>query len=143
MPSSQFVKSSVVTISNGASISADSKYTRVFNMTHLIPYEVYMSEPPKSSEDGTTTYNWALKQRRGHSALYAGIHSLDKDWDSYYVGFVGQISDAEDKPIEQSCYTEELKKSVECFLLEKKVVPVFLEDELHHGHYEGFCKTGT
>ncbi|KAF0420413.1 glycosyltransferase family 20-domain-containing protein [Gigaspora margarita] len=141
MPSSQFVKSSVVTISNGASISADSKYTRVFNMTHLIPYEVYMSEPPKSSEDGTTTYNWALKQRRGHSALYAGIHSLDKDWDSYYVGFVGQISDAEDKPIEQSCYTEELKKSVECFLLEKKVVPVFLEDELHHGHYEGFCKT--
>ncbi|CAG8471397.1 13987_t:CDS:10 [Racocetra persica] len=141
MPSSQFLKSSVTTISNGASISTNSKYIRIINVTHLIPYDTYMLEPPKLSEDGTTTYNWSIKPRRGHSALYAGIHSLAKDWDSYHIGFVGQIFDTEEKPIESSSFTEDLKKSLQDFLLTKKIVPVFLEDEQHHGHYEGFCKT--
>ncbi|CAG8462940.1 9200_t:CDS:2 [Racocetra fulgida] len=95
-----------------------------------------MLEPPKLSEDGTTTYNWSIRPRRGHSALYAGIHSLAKDWDSYHIGFIGQIFDTEEKPIENSSFTEDLKKSLQDFLLKKKIVPVFLEDEQHHGHYE-------
>ncbi|CAG8604108.1 9636_t:CDS:10 [Cetraspora pellucida] len=141
MPSSQFLKSSVTAISNGASTSTNSKYTRIINVTHLIPYDTYMLEPPKHSEDGTITYNWSIRQRRGHSALYAGISSLAKDWDSYHIGFVGQIFDFEEKLIENTSFTEVLKKSLQDFLLKKKIVPVFLEDEQHHGHYEGFCKT--
>ncbi|CAG8567180.1 5836_t:CDS:10 [Diversispora eburnea] len=112
---------------------------RIINVTHMIPYNPSMQNDPEQEKD----IQWTLRTRRGHSALYSGIHSLSSEWDNYHVGYIGPVYDVEEKPIELSRFTDEFKKSLDEFLAQRKVIPVWLEDSEHHGHYEGFCKTAA
>ncbi|CAG8548967.1 12250_t:CDS:10 [Acaulospora morrowiae] len=107
---------------------------RIINVTHMIPFD------PRMKVSDTEGVQWELTTRRGHSALYSGIRSLDAEWNNYHVGFVGPVFD-EEKQVESSHLTNDHKKSLEGCLAKFKVVPVWLEDAEHHGHYEGFCKT--
>ncbi|CAG8440488.1 10953_t:CDS:10 [Acaulospora colombiana] len=107
---------------------------RIINVTHMIPYDPHM----KVSE--TEGLQWSLTTRRGHSALYSGIRSLDSEWNNYHVGFIGPVFEG-DKQLEPCQLTSEIKESLEEHLAKAKIAPVWLEDSEHHGHYEGFCKT--
>jgi trehalose 6-phosphate synthase/phosphatase len=94
------------------------------------------------TQEPSNSYRWKLNPRRGHSALYSGLRSLNSSWDNHYVGYIGSILDTEEKPVENGNYSKELKQSVRERLIKENVHPVFLEDSEHHGHYEGYCKHG-
>ncbi|CAJ0644305.1 9964_t:CDS:10 [Entrophospora sp. SA101] len=111
-------------------------FRRIINTTHMIPYD-----PILLSDVSDDKYQWDLKPREDHSALYSGISSLDSKWENYHVGFVGRVYENPEKNIEPSSQTDKLKASLVDTLAEKKIVPVFLDDAEHHGHYEGYCKT--
>ncbi|RGB26990.1 glycosyltransferase family 20 protein [Rhizophagus diaphanus] len=103
----------------------------------MIPYTPVLESV---EEKPSISYNWNLKQRRGHSTLYSGLKSLNSKWDNHYVGYVGTILDKEEKPVEYSSISEELKQSLKEHLLKESISPLFLEDTEHHGHYDGYCK---
>ncbi|CEG77264.1 hypothetical protein RMATCC62417_12050 [Rhizopus microsporus] len=87
------------------------------------------------------TNNWRLTQRRGHSAMYAAIDSLKKDYQTLYIGGTGSIFTDENDPIEVNDISEEERDSLTSLLLSKyDMLPIFVEDKLASGHYEGYSK---
>ncbi|CAJ0637354.1 10966_t:CDS:10 [Entrophospora sp. SA101] len=116
-------------------IKDKTKSGRIINATHMIPYDPILLSNVKDDK-----YQWDLKPRDDHSALYSGVSSLDSGWENYHVGFVGPVYKNSEKSIEPSSQTDKLKASLVKTLAEKKILPVFLDDEEHHGHYEGYCK---
>ncbi|KAG0224637.1 threalose-6-phosphate phosphatase [Actinomortierella wolfii] len=83
-----------------------------------------------------------LETRRGHSALYSGIKSLEKDLETIQIGWVGELADQDGYVVPSKCLTESHKAAIKQKLWEKeKVVPIFLEDARAAGHYEGYCKS--
>ncbi|OZJ03390.1 hypothetical protein BZG36_04003 [Bifiguratus adelaidae] len=140
---------------------------RVISVTHQIPYNcnIIRSELPPTSPtrekikreqaaplsniprrgtvvQPTTSDKWRLLPRRGHSAMYSGIAHLTESYEVLQIGWHGTIHDAVTKElVKEDDLTEEDKADLQKMLWEKqKTVPVFLEDEISHGHYEGFCK---
>ncbi|RIA80605.1 glycosyltransferase family 20 protein [Glomus cerebriforme] len=103
----------------------------------MIPYTPVLESVTRNP---SKSYNWKLGPRRGHSALYSGLRSLNSNWDNHYVGYIGTILDTEENPVEYSNYSEELRQSLREYLIKENVSPVFLEDSDHHGHYDGYCK---
>jgi trehalose-6-phosphate synthase len=84
--------------------------------------------------------SWEFAPRRGHGAMYGGIHSLQKTWDILYIGWTGLINNITKEP------AQNLKKSDKTTLynqLEKKYscIPLFVDSENVAGHYDGYCKT--
>nr|CAG8490585.1 402_t:CDS:10 [Entrophospora candida]CAG8540337.1 11844_t:CDS:10 [Entrophospora candida] len=112
-----------------------TKRGRIINTTHMIPYDPILLSDVKDDK-----YQWDLKPRDDYSALYSGVSSLDSEWENYHVGFIGPVYENPEKSIEPSDQTDKLKASLVKTLAEKKIVPVFLDDAEHHGHYEGYCK---
>ncbi|KAF9971642.1 threalose-6-phosphate phosphatase [Actinomortierella ambigua] len=83
-----------------------------------------------------------LETRRGHSALYSGIKSLEKDLETIQIGWVGELADQDGYVIPSKCLTDSHKAAIKQKLWQKeKVVPIFLEDARAAGHYEGYCKS--
>jgi len=84
-----------------------------------------------------------LEPRRGHSAMYSGIKSLEKDMEMIQIGWVGELADQDGYVVPYKHMSEKHKQSLKDKLWEKeKVVPIFLEDSRAAGHYEGYCKSG-
>ena len=96
--------------------------------------------PPSIGEAGV----WRLKRRRGYSAMNAGIRSLDNHYKTLYIGSVGNIVTDHSKghiPSEQ--VTQEERDSLRKLLnSEHHMDPIFIDDNLAYGHYEGYCKQG-
>lgn len=87
--------------------------------------------------------SWKFQERRGHSAIYAGIRSL-KSHQVVHIGSAGQAFDDECYPLDANSFTPDLRRALEVELWEsKKCVPVFLDEKKAAGHYEGYCKTGA
>ncbi|KAG2208980.1 hypothetical protein INT47_011120 [Mucor saturninus] len=109
--------------------SALKEKGRIVNITHQIPYEIAL-------EDGS----WQFAPRRGHGAMYGGIHSLKKEWDILHIGWTGMISTGEGLPIEElsldeeNCLKKQLREDHFC-------LPIFVDNESVAGHYDGYCKT--
>ncbi|KAI1319792.1 threalose-6-phosphate phosphatase [Mortierella claussenii] len=83
-----------------------------------------------------------LDARRGHSAMYSGIKSLEKDLETIQIGWVGELADQDGYIIPAKNLSETHKQNLKEKLWQKeKVVPIFLEDSRAAGHYEGYCKT--
>ncbi|KAG0292977.1 threalose-6-phosphate phosphatase [Dissophora globulifera] len=83
-----------------------------------------------------------LDQRRGHSAMYSGIKSLEKDLETIQIGWVGELADQDGYVVPAKNLTEKHKRNLRDKLWAKeKVVPIFLDDNRAAGHYEGYCKT--
>ncbi|RCI04763.1 threalose-6-phosphate phosphatase, partial [Rhizopus stolonifer] len=84
---------------------------------------------------------WRLTQRRGHSAMYAAVDSLKKDYETLYIGSTGSIVTDENDPIDVNDVNEKERESLRDLLLAKyDMIPIFVEDELASGHYEGYSK---
>ncbi|CAG8583413.1 9842_t:CDS:10 [Ambispora gerdemannii] len=123
-----------------SNIFSQFEHKRIISVTHMIPY-IACIQTKESQEDAII---WNLKPRRGHSALYSGIRSLSAECDNFLIGFAGEIYyDQEEagKALDQTQFSDKYKKSLKTLLAKDKVIPVFLDDEEHHGHYEGYCKS--
>ena len=113
---------------------------------------------------------WRLNARWGHSAMISGIQSLSSTHTQVIVGWTGdlggdihavgsspplpgekdksrvplkEVSDEERKELEREL--ERYKLSVAEGVEEGEgkgtlLVPVWLDDKLAHGHYDGYCK---
>lgn len=86
---------------------------------------------------------WKLSNRRGHSAMYAALDSLKKDYRTLYIGGTGAISTESKLPVETNSLTLQEKLSLTHLLRSNyDMVPIFIDDKLSYGHYEGYSKQG-
>ncbi|KAI9311095.1 glycosyltransferase family 20-domain-containing protein [Dichotomocladium elegans] len=94
--------------------------------------------PHMMGESGT----WKLKHRPGYSALYAGIRSLAKNYRTLYVGSTGNIQTEPNKErvLTEQVTPEERENLTRLLRTKHKMVPIFIEEALGFGHYEGYCK---
>ncbi|KAI8331467.1 glycosyltransferase family 20-domain-containing protein [Blakeslea trispora] len=85
---------------------------------------------------------WQLSTRRGHSAMYAALDSLKKDYRTLYIGSTGPIYTHPEKlHINANAVTEEQRESLRELLSSKyDMLPLFIDDKLSYGHYEGYSK---
>ncbi|KAI9281897.1 glycosyltransferase family 20-domain-containing protein [Sporodiniella umbellata] len=85
--------------------------------------------------------DWTVVERRGHQALYAGLQSLRKDYETVHIGWTGPIKEQSSrKLIAPNKFTSEDKTKLQTLLWDTgRTVPVFLGDE-SDGHYQGYCK---
>ncbi|OBZ87651.1 Trehalose-phosphatase [Choanephora cucurbitarum] len=107
--------------------SPGPKRGRLINLTHQLPYEVTLDDNNR----------WSFIPRRGHGAMYGGIHSLQTDWDTFFIGWTGRIHRSDIHEITESEKNElmfELRENYRC-------IPLFLEDKAIEGHYDGYCKS--
>lgn len=109
--------------------------------------------PPVAVTEEPTSI-WKLTPRYGHAAMISGIRSLSASHEQLIIGWSGDIetgSPGERVPTnsisqEDRLALEEALKT--CTPLEadpdddKKTtyVPVWLDDKVAHGHYDGYCK---
>ncbi|KAF8137714.1 glycosyltransferase family 20 protein [Boletus edulis] len=112
---------------------------------------------------------WKFAPRYGHAAMISGIRSLSATHDQLIVGWTGDIlsvpsggaasaeedsgntSDGEQR-IPSHLVSQADREALETELVgydedgqgnkgKLECVPVWLEDKVAHGHYEGYCKT--
>ncbi|KAG0742219.1 hypothetical protein G6F57_010744 [Rhizopus arrhizus] len=85
--------------------------------------------------------DWTVVERRGHQALYAGLQSLRKDYETVHIGWTGPVKEqGTQKSITSNQMALEDKIKLQALLWDTgRIVPIFL-DEKSHGHYEGYCK---
>ncbi|KAI8591418.1 glycosyltransferase family 20-domain-containing protein [Geranomyces variabilis] len=95
-----------------------------------------------STPDGSVAGgNWKFQERRGHSAIYAGINSL-KSHEVVHVGWTGAVYDDDCYALDAASFNTDLQKSLVSELWDaKKCIPVLLDEKTAAGHYEGYCKT--
>lgn len=88
--------------------------------------------------------DWTVVQRRGHAALYAGLQSLNKDWETIHIGWTGPIHIKDSKKtVELDEIQPHDKIALQKLLWDTgRIIPIFL-DKSSRGHYEGYCKEGN
>jgi trehalose 6-phosphate synthase/phosphatase len=110
------------------------------------------SEPPV--EKSPTV--WSLSPRYGHAAMISGIRSLSQTHEQLIVGWTGDvqspngtdkipfdtISQQERNDFGSALQDYQRKESDPDDDNDSKTnyVPVWLEDHVAHGHYDGYCK---
>lgn len=146
---------------------------KIINVVNQIPYNCVLNKPIDKQEDEKTrqsleeiedatpishlkrrrrstvialgqTNIWKLATRRGHSAMYAALDSLKKDYRTLYIGGTGAILSHDKRPVDSNLITELEKISLKALLDSKyDMIPIFIEDKLSFGHYEGYSKQGN
>ncbi|RUS20114.1 hypothetical protein BC937DRAFT_86335 [Endogone sp. FLAS-F59071] len=106
------------------------------------------SRLPTRRRQATTVFEekqWKFTQRRGHSAMYSGIQSLQHEWETIHIGWTGAIhEELSGDVVFTKSLTSEDKVTLTKALREKgHIIPIFLDDDQSAGHYEGYCKSGT
>ncbi|KAL0959782.1 hypothetical protein HGRIS_011471 [Hohenbuehelia grisea] len=125
--------------------------------------------PSERSHATTDAAAWTLKPRYGHAAMISGIRSLSATHDQLIVGWTGDIQSptqgervtaATVGPKEREALDDALKGYItkesdgdldvddddadaEARGLKRRktaYVPVWLDDKVAHGHYDGYCK---
>ncbi|CAE6386385.1 hypothetical protein RSOLAG1IB_02540 [Rhizoctonia solani AG-1 IB] len=96
---------------------------------------------------------WVLAPRRGHSTMTSGIRSLSTTHEQLIVGWTGEFrSVATDEKISTSSVADSDRALLEAEIEAYKpsdaenpdkitYKPVWLDDAISAGHYEGYCKT--
>ncbi|KAI8391219.1 glycosyltransferase family 20-domain-containing protein [Radiomyces spectabilis] len=139
---------------------------RIINVTHQIPYNILRTQDTASAirkDDPAAAApvsrlarhhyrsrtlrakfhaaDWTVVERRGHQALYAGLQSLNKNWETLHIGWTGpiRIKGSKKQVAPEQVALEDKKKLQELLWNKAHVVPIFL-DKTSHGHYEGYCK---
>lgn len=97
---------------------------------------------------------WTLTPRYGHSAMISGIRSLSATHDQIIVGWTGDIvspthtdkvspasvSEADRAALDEALTTYTPKESDPDDDKKTTYVPVWMDDQVAHGHYDGYCK---
>ncbi|THH14614.1 hypothetical protein EW146_g5739 [Bondarzewia mesenterica] len=98
---------------------------------------------------------WSLTTRQGHAAMISGIRSLSATHEQLIIGWTGDIespipsSGGEKLKIPSNSLSEEDKTALEEEIAKFETeeddgkttyVPIWLDDKVAHGHYDGYCK---
>ncbi|KAJ7193542.1 trehalose 6-phosphate phosphatase [Mycena pura] len=97
---------------------------------------------------------WTLGMRYGHAALISGIRSLAATHEQLIIGWTGDIqstvpgervgidtvSHDDRAALEEALKTYQPKESDPDDDRKTVYVPVWLDDKVAHGHYDGYCK---
>jgi len=91
---------------------------------------------------------WSLAPRHGHAAMISGIRSLSHSHEQLIVGWTGDIESSSGDMIPANTVTQAQREEfdealkTECDPDDARVryVPVWLDDKVAHGHYDGYCK---
>ncbi|KIJ59944.1 glycosyltransferase family 20 protein [Hydnomerulius pinastri MD-312] len=135
---------------------------RIIHVCHQLPIAPTLISPAGAQGVGSPVGNrWKLAPRYGHAAMISGIRSLSATHDQLIIGWTGDIlsppsstSPDEDTIIPSHLVSQADRDALEAELVgyddDGKVdgaqgkidyVPVWLEDKVAHGHYDGYCKT--
>lgn len=137
-------------------LDSKGKQGRMIHVTHQIPYEV----TPSRTQQGLA---WSFTPRHGHSAMYAGMQSLEPTFETFRIGWTGPIHYQQqqqqpaydttaiqvlDTPLpfagdnDADQFTEEEKyELVQQLYHQYGCLPLFLDNDSVNGHYYGYCKT--
>ncbi|KAJ2765395.1 hypothetical protein IWQ56_004114, partial [Coemansia nantahalensis] len=111
--------------------------SRVVAVTHFLPFTISVAE-----ETPAEPYQWTVAGRRGHTAMYAAIRSLNEvpNGDCIQVGWIGNYTDlgGEERPCD--ALSDESRANIRKALAAYGAVPVFIDERTAHGHYEGYSK---
>jgi trehalose 6-phosphate synthase/phosphatase len=101
---------------------------------------------------------WSLAPRYGHAAMISGIRSLSQAHEQLIVGWTGDVqSPTGTDKIPFDTISQKERSDFESALKEyeprepdaddddekdqmTKYIPVWLDDKVAHGHYDGYCK---
>ncbi|KAH8082822.1 trehalose 6-phosphate phosphatase [Cristinia sonorae] len=122
-------------------------------------------EPPSESlsttslPDPIVSERWKITPRYGHSAMISGITSLSATHEQLVVGWTGDIQAAgqasqddvavkvpatsvsdEDRAALEELMAKEAAAGAEPGDKTTTIHPVWLDDKVAHGHYDGYCK---
>ncbi|KAG5463528.1 MAG: hypothetical protein BJ554DRAFT_6737, partial [Olpidium bornovanus] len=98
-------------------------------------------QPGAAAQKGSPL--WTFTNRRGHSALFAGVRSLQEDNTVLCLGYVGDIYDQEGNYVAFDSLSPEYVDALKTQLREEKnCIPVIVPEVEAVGHYEGYCKNG-
>ena len=107
--------------------------------------------PPTKPVDAPSSPIWSLAPRYGHSAMISGIRSLSQTHEQLIVGWTGDVMSPTDK-VPADTVTADEKIAFEAALNDylpdpederdrkSRYIPVWLDDKVAHGHYDGYCK---
>ncbi|KAJ1965131.1 hypothetical protein GGI12_000976 [Dipsacomyces acuminosporus] len=112
-------------------------HVRIIAATHFLPFKVAVSESTP-----TEPYQWTVSRRNGHTAMYAGIRSLgeQQNLDCTQLGWIGNYTDLKGNERPCESLTDESLQNI-CKALEPhNAVPVFIDESVANGHYEGYSK---
>lgn len=141
---------------------------RIVHVAHYLPVIGSLSSrpasilsPPKTPELGRPSSptpsgpTWGLRSRHGHDAMFSGIRSLADDYEQVIVGWIGDLEAGPQKErVATASLADEEKEALELAVSQysdpevsvgKKgitYVPVWIDDKVAHGHYDGFSKAG-
>ncbi|KAF7325671.1 Trehalose-6-phosphate phosphatase [Mycena kentingensis (nom. inval.)] len=110
--------------------------------------------PPQETKDIPSSSAWTLGVRYGHAAMISGIRSLTATHEQLIIGWTGDIQStvpgksvpvdlisAEDRhSLEEALKTYQPKESDPDDDRKTVYIPVWLDDKVAHGHYDGYCK---
>ena len=99
---------------------------------------------------------WSLSPRYGHAAMISGIRSLSHTHEQLIVGWTGDLQSptgADKVPVDTISQQErdDYESALKVYHPKEsdpddekdqktKYIPVWLEDKVAHGHYDGYCK---
>ncbi|KAF8205365.1 glycosyltransferase family 20 protein [Mycena galopus ATCC 62051] len=110
---------------------------------------------PSSAETPSEKAIWTLVPRYGHAAMISGIRSLAATHEQLIIGWTGDIQaatapdvrvpaasvgDAHRAALIEALGTYQPKESDPDDDKKTAYVPVWLDDGVAHGHYDGYCK---
>jgi trehalose 6-phosphate synthase/phosphatase len=152
-------------VENGIPLSG-----RVLHVCHYLPITAtlnshpgVLSPPPTPpvlaadadrEADSKSSSAWTINPRYGHAAMISGIRSLGSTHEQLIIGWTGDIispSPGEYIPpdtispqvrerLENALKTYQPKESDPDDERQTTYVPVWLDDRVAHGHYDGYCK---
>ncbi|KAI8982541.1 glycosyltransferase family 20-domain-containing protein [Pilobolus umbonatus] len=119
------------------------KKGRIIHVTHQLPFSV--SHDHKEDERLT----WTFTPRQGHAAMYAGMFSLNDEWETVCIGWTGNIQershltseDINKYDIDGSSLSDTEKEAMKTQLKSNNCIPLLLDSDSVSGHYYGYCKT--
>ncbi|SAM07399.1 hypothetical protein [Absidia glauca] len=74
---------------------------------------------------------WTVVQRRGHAALYAGVQSLAKDYETLHIGWTGPVRVKGTKQDVRHLYPEDKVKLEDLLWQTDHIIPIFLDKKSH------------
>ncbi|KAJ7512947.1 trehalose-6-phosphate phosphatase [Mycena galericulata] len=122
------------------------------------PSDAPMTPPPDSAEISPVSASesaiWTLVPRYGHAAMISGIRSLAATHEQLIIGWTGDIqstvpgervptetvTESDRVALEEALKTYQPKESDPDDDRKTVYVPVWLDDQVAHGHYDGYCK---
>ena len=137
---------------------------RVLHVCHYLPVLATLNSraavpsppltPPLAGVQTVPPPTWSLAPRYGHAAMISGIQSLSATHEQLIIGWTGDIlspiqndrvpsdavSSSDRTALDDALHTYQPKESDPDDEKKMAYVPVWLDDKVGHGHYDGYCK---